>query len=81
MTSVKQSLYETIEELNEEEALQILEFIRRFQRKKRASQTLERLVDDPAFQVPSEVKKGFLPVEPVQGKGIPASQLLVEERR
>jgi len=81
MDSVKESLHNTIELLSDEEARQFLEFAQRLQRKSDVSLTLRRLADDPAFRIPSEASGAFRVVEPVQGKGIPASRLLVEERR
>ena len=81
MSSAKESLHNAIDLLSDEEARQTLAFIQRLQRKKDPSQTLSRLASDPAFQVPSKELGGFHKVEAVHGKGIPASRLLVEDRR
>ncbi len=81
MSSVKESLHSTIELLNDEEARQLLDFAQRLRRRDSSSLTLKRLADDPAFEVPSEASGVFRVVEPIQGKGIAASRLLVEERR
>jgi hypothetical protein len=81
MSTVKESLYNSIERLSDEEALQTLEFIQRLRQNKKHSKTLKRLASDPVFSVPPEDLGGFRSVEPLPGKGIPASRLLVEDRR
>jgi hypothetical protein len=81
MSSVKESLRDTIEGLSEEEAYQILEFVQRLRKKDDVSPTLKRLANDPTFKLPSERAGGFRIVHPIQGKGTPASRLLVEDRR
>lgn len=81
MSSIKESLHNTIELLSDAEARQLLKFAQCLQRENDASSTLRRLASDPAFEVPAERSIVFRVVEPVQGKGIAASRLLVEERR
>ena len=81
MNPVKESLRDTIELLSDEEARQILDFIQRLRTTRDVSPTLRRLASDPAFGVPSEALGHFRVVEPIRGKGIPASSLLVEDRR
>lgn len=82
MNSIKESLLNTIERLNDEEARQVLEFItQRLRKKSKVSLTLNRLVSDPTFKIPSEEIRAFRVVKPIQGKGIAASRLLVSERR
>ncbi len=81
MSSVKESLRNTIERLNDEEASRVLEFAQRLRKGNEASRTLERLACDPAFRVPPEGLGAFHSVEPLRGKGIPASRLLVDDRR
>ena len=81
MSSVKESLYKAIELLSDEEARQLLEFAQRLRKRNDISLTLKRLAIDPAFKVPSEGSGTFRVVEPIQGEGIAASRLLVEDRR
>lgn len=81
MSSVKESLYKAIELLSDDEARQLLEFAQRLQKKSGISLTLRRLASDPAFEIPSEGTGAFRVVEPIRGKGIPASRLLVGNRR
>ena len=81
MSSVKQSLRETIEQLSDEESRQVLEFAQSLRKKNDTSLTLKRLASDPCFKIPSEKAKGFHIVKPMRGKGIAASRLLVENRR
>lgn len=79
--AVRESLHNTIELLNAEEARQVLEFAQRLQKKRDVLPTLKRLGGDPTFKIPSEGISVFRVVQPVAGKGIPASRLLVEDRR
>ena len=81
MSSIKELLHNTIEQLSDEETRQLLEFAQCLRRKDSFSLSLKRLADDPAFEVPLEASGAFRVVEPIQGKGIAASKLLVEERR
>lgn len=81
MNSVKATLHDTIELLSEKEARQIMKFAQILRNKKGASLTLKRLSIDPAFKMPAEKTKAFRSVEPIHGKGIPASRLLIEDRR
>lgn len=81
MSSVKESLHDTIEDLSDEEARQVLEYLQRLQKKGKGSLTLKRLLKDPTFRIPSEGTGPFQVVEPIQGKGIVASRLLIGDRR
>jgi hypothetical protein len=80
MKSVKESSRSAIE-LSEEESREILEFTQHLQKKSHISLTLRRLADDSAFKIPSGGTWAFPVVEPMQGKSIAASKLLVENRR
>ena len=81
MKSAKEALRQTVETLSDEEARQILKFARHLRRGKSRSQTLRRLAHDPAFHVPRPGMNGFRIVRPVQGTGLTASRLLVQDRR
>ncbi len=72
LSQVKQSLYETLERLDDEQVRLILAFATSLQEQSKKSLTLERLAQDPPV---------FPVVEPIQGDGIPASRLLIEDRR
>ncbi|HEV8716460.1 MAG TPA: hypothetical protein VGX03_27025 [Candidatus Binatia bacterium] len=81
MKSAKEALRQTVETLSDEEARQVLELAQRLRRGKRDSQTLKRLAHDPAFHVPRKGAFTFRVVKPVEGKGLPASKLLGQDRR
>ena len=82
MSSAKRLLHDTIESLNDEEVRQLLEFAQRLRKKNGTSLTLKCLASDPTFEIPAERGSDAFPVvEPIQGKGIAASRLLVEDRR
>lgn len=80
MSAVKEALWRTIETLSEEEAAEVLQWIRDLQEKKIRASVLRKLAQDPTFIVPQNVVP-FRPVTPVQGKGTPASSLLIQDRR
>jgi hypothetical protein len=78
-TSAKASLYAVIEQLSELECQQVLEYVRHLPTT--IPPNLKSLVDDPTFRIPSTGFAAFQVVQPIQGEGIPDSQLLQEERR
>lgn len=51
------------------------------EKENRVSHTIERLLADPAFEIPARMPGRFALVEPARGKGIAASRLLVEDRK
>jgi hypothetical protein len=81
MNSVKESLRQMIEQMSDEEARQMLVFAHHLQQKRGVSLTLKRLAADPVFKVPGSGARTFHVVEPIYGKGIAASRLLVDDRR
>jgi len=81
MGSIKTLLYTTIDLLSEREAREILKFTRLLKEKKEVSSTLNKLAVDETFVLPTCRPKAFRIVKPVQGKGTPASRLLIEDRR
>jgi hypothetical protein len=81
MNAVKELLWHLIEQMSDTEARQLLEFVQHLQHRRDDSLTLKRLAPDPAFKVPGNGVRAFRIVEPIQGKRIPASKLLVDDRR
>ena len=81
MDAVKELLRHMIEQMSDAEARQLLELAQHLQHRRDDSLTLKRLATDPAFKVPGNGVRAFRIVEPIQGKGIPASKLLVDNRR
>jgi hypothetical protein len=81
MNSVKELLQHLIERMSDAEARQLLEFAQHLQHRGDDLLTLKRLATDPAFKVPRHELRAFGVVTPVQGKGIAASKLLVDDRR
>ena len=81
MNSVKELLQHMIERMSDAEAYRLLEFAQHLQHRRDDLLTLKRLATDPAFKVPGNGVGAFRVIEPVQGKGIAASKLLVDNRR
>ena len=81
MDAVKESLRQMIEQMSDAEARQLLEFAQPLQHRRDDSLILKRLATDPAFKMPGNGVRAFRIVEPIQGKGTPASKLLVDNRR
>jgi hypothetical protein len=81
MNVVKELLRHMIEQMSDTEACQLLEFAQHLQHRRDDSLTLKRLATDPVFKVPGNGARAFRIVEPIQGKGIPASKLLMDNRR
>lgn len=81
MGSVKEELRTTIETLSEVDAARAMEFIRRLRGRVRGKDALDLLAQNRDIAVPATTNGGFTPVEPIRGEGIPASRLLIEDRR
>jgi hypothetical protein len=79
--SVKEMLYETIQDLNDEQARQVLTVALRVKKQKAMNSTWERLSKTPGIKLPARRKRRIRDFQPVKGWGIPASQLLIEDRR
>lgn len=79
MSAIKESLYQTIDQLNEGELLQVLEFAHKINKASEISQIKTSLANDPAITVSAD--NSFKKVKPVCGKGISASELLVRDRK
>jgi hypothetical protein len=81
MVPVKEELHAAIELLTDAEVRHVAHLVRTLQKQRGLSPTLSRLAAAPAFKVAPSGLSHFRPVEPARGNGIPASQLLVEDRR
>ena len=79
MSAIKESLYLTIDQLNEDELLQVLEFAHKINKASEISQIKTSLANDPAIKVPAD--NSFRKVKPVSGKGISASEFLLRDRK
>jgi len=77
MSAIKESLLNEIERLDEKKMRRALEFIQGLHEEK----TLEQLKSHPAIIVPPASSGRFRKVKPAPTRGIPASQLLIGERR
>ena len=79
MSAIKESLYQTIDQLNEGELLQVLEFVHKINKASEMSQIKTSLANDSAIKFPAD--NNFRKVKPVCGKGISASELLLKDRK
>ena len=77
MTSARELLLKEIEQLDEEKTRKTLEFIQNLSKET----TLERLKSHPGIKAPADHSRGFREIRPAQTKGIPASKLLIGDRR
>jgi hypothetical protein len=71
--SIKEDLRMTIE------AARTVEFIRRLRGSPESA--VDLLVENPDIRIPPVETRGFAPVEPIRGEGMPASRLLIADRR
>jgi len=78
MSTLKESLYSTIDQLNDDETRQVLEYVTQL---KKEHQLIQRLVQDPAIKLPPKNVGVFEKVEPIVGSGLPASECLSRDRR
>ena len=80
-TSVKDILREEIDRLTDDEAREMLEYTKKIRANNEKAEIVKCLSNDPAIKIPADIYKPFSKVEAVKGKGIPASELLIRERR
>jgi 16S rRNA C967 or C1407 C5-methylase (RsmB/RsmF family) len=89
MTSAREFLVREVERLSEEDAREVLELLKRRQAagigpatgKVTREDLLERLAGNPGIHVPDPDAPPFEKLEPIATRGIPASQLLIADRR
>jgi hypothetical protein len=81
MPSLRERLRDAIDRLTDEQVCRILYLIESGEEAQQSVQTLERLSTDPGFSVPLLGLRTFHVVQPVASKGLPASKMLVEDRR
>ncbi len=81
MPSSRDKLRAAIDRLTDAEVHRILALIESNEEGRHALRTLERLSTDPAFNVPLLGLRAFRVIEPVAGKGMPASEMLAKDRR
>lgn len=79
--SAKEMLYQKIQDLTEEEARRVLDVVFVVKETKSKEELWERLSRIPGIRVPEGGFKRFSDFEPVKGTGIPASELLIQDRR
>lgn len=80
MQSLKESLHHAIDLLGDEEARQLLDLVQQLGKKPAILPRQQGLTDDPMVRNPT-VRSEFRVIQPIEGTGIAASQLLVENRR
>ena len=89
MATAKESLREKVDRLSEEEAREVLDLIAakateqaRSARKKLTREGIRaRLAGRPGFRVPPDDAPPFRRVQPINCPGVPASELLIADRR
>lgn len=81
MGSAWETLREAVASLTEAEATKTLDYLRRLRGSETTRVVASLLAGDPAFHLPDEPAAPLPPVEPLRGMGIPASKLLIQDRR
>lgn len=79
--SVKEMLSKEIQDLTEEQARRVLYNVFRIKSYTMTDQDWERLGKNASLELPKNRSKPSRKFEPIKGWGIPASQLLIEDRR
>ena len=81
MSSAWETLRETVASLSEAEAARALDYIRRLRGAETNRPLAALLAADPSIHLPVRRFAPLPPVVPVRGSGIPASALLIRDRR
>jgi hypothetical protein len=80
MPSAKQLLHEKIDQVSEEDAREVLELLRTKKNPTR-EELIRRAAGHPGIHAPDPNAPPFRRVEPIECPGIPASELLIRDRR
>jgi hypothetical protein len=81
MSPTRESVVQAVLELPEEEARKALAYIRSLHGGRGRGGLRARLAAHPAITLPTGDSSALPDLAPVQGTGIPASEILVRERR
>ena len=89
MTSVRELLVREVERLSEEDAREVLDLLKRKQAagirlqkpKPTREDLIQRLAGHPGIHVPDPEAPPFEKLERIRTRGIPASELLIADRR
>jgi hypothetical protein len=81
MSPVKESLLQAVQGLSDEDARRALAYVQSLQANDALGRLRARLAGHPAIAMPAADTVAFRDVEPIEGKGILASELLVRDRR
>ncbi len=81
MSPTKESLVQAVGTLTDEQARRTIEFIHGIRRPHDRDRLEAVLGNDPTFELPATRARPSKPAVPVEGKGIPLSRLIVNDRR
>ena len=88
MASMKEILVQEVERLSEEDARQVLELLRTTKTagathrpKLSREELIRRAAGHPGIHPPDPDAPPFEKVEPIETRGVPASQMLIADRR
>ena len=81
MSPIKESLLKAVEGLSDEEAERALAYVQSLHESSPLARLRACLAGHPAITMPAVDAIAFRDVEPIEGKGILASELLVRDRR
>ena len=81
MASAKDELRRFIEGLNEEDAIKTIGFVRQLIGLPNGNSVLEMLAANPAVRFTPVTGERLEPFHAIRGTGVPASRLLIEDRR
>lgn len=81
MGSAWETLRDTLASLSEAEASKALDYIRRLRGDSQERALADLLSDDPTIRLPNAPFAPLPAVEPIHGAGLPASELLMRDRR
>ena len=81
MSPIKESLLEAVQGLSDEEAKRALAYVQSLRESSPLARLRARLAGHPAISIPEVDAIAFREVEPIEGRGILASELLVRDRR
>jgi hypothetical protein len=81
MSAVRERLIEKIKRMPEQELKQMLDLSNHLEEAGERVAMINKLMKDRTIRIPKNLSPRFKPVEPLKGKGISASKLLIADRK
>lgn len=81
MRTPRADILAALDRMSDDELTELLALAQRIEQRRTAPPLLERLAADPSFRIPQPEHRTFARFTPIDATGLPASEILVRDRR